>query len=141
MAIVNFAEVLRNARAQAVIDTLDAGADGVTTTAMMHFYTGPKPAAGAAITTEVLVGSCALAEPSGTVATGILTFNPISDDVSADADDDIAWCRVVDSDGGWVIDLDCGEAASGAAIIFNTVTARIGGVIKILSASFTEGNS
>ena len=137
---LNFSEALRNARLQAVIDKLDSGADGVTTTAMMHFYDEPRPPAGDAITTEILIGSCALSEPSATISAGVLTFEPISDEVSADADEDIFWCRIVDSDGTWVLDLGCGINASGEQIIFNTLTARIGGVIKILSGSFTEGN-
>ena len=138
---LNFSEPLRNARLQHVITVLDGGADGVTLTAMMHFYTGPRPAAGAAITTEIYIGSCALAEPSATIASGVLTFDTITDDVSADADEDIGWCRIVDSDGTWVMDLGCGLTASGQEIIFNTLTARIGGTIKILSGSFTEGNA
>lgn len=137
---MNFSTALRNSRAQAVIDHIDAGADAVTTEGVMHFYNGPRPAAGAAITTETLLASCALSEPSGTVANGVLTFATISDDVSVDADGDVLWCRIVDSDGDWVIDLGCGIAGSGEQIIFNTLTARIGGVLQILSGSFTEGN-
>ncbi|MCP4501571.1 MAG: hypothetical protein GY822_16555 [Deltaproteobacteria bacterium] len=107
---------------------------------MMHFYTEPRPSAGVDITTEIFVASCALSEPSAVVAGGVLTFETISDDVSADADEDIGWCRIVDSDGEWVMDLGCGIKDSGEQIIFNTLTARIGGVIKILSGSLTEGN-
>jgi len=131
----------RDNRLQQIIDEMDGGADGVTATAMMHFYDNPRPASGAAITTETLIASNALSEPSATISAGVLTFDTITDDVSADADADIGWCRIVDSDGAFVIDMDCGIAASGAEIIFNTVTARIGGVVQILSGSFTEGNA
>lgn len=137
---MNFSTTLRTARGQTTINQIDAGGGGLTTTAMMHFYNGPRPAAGVAITTETLIGSCALSDPCGTVANGVVTFNTISDDVSVDADEDIAWCRIVDSDGDYVIDLGCGLTGSGQEIIFNSVTGRIGGVLQILSGSFTEGN-
>jgi len=137
---MNFSTALRNARGQAVISEIDAGADAVTTMGVMHFYNNPRPAAGAAITTETHIAECELSEPCATVTNGVVTFDTVSDDVAAEADEDIGWCRIVDSDGVYVIDLDCGIAASGAEIIFNTVTARIGGVVQILSGSFTEGN-
>ena len=106
----------------------------------MHFYTGPKPAAGAAITTETLIGSCPLSEPCGTAGSGQLTFSTITKDLAALATATIAWCRVVDSDGNYQIDLDCGIVNSGEAVIFNTLEAIAGGSLEILSASFTEGN-
>lgn len=138
---VKFDVSIRNARAQATVDTLDAGTDTVTPTAVMHFYTAPQPLQGDAITTQALIGSNALSQPSGIVANGVLTFEPVSDELSAKVDGDVNWCRIVDSDGAYKIDLDCGVSGSNAAIIFNSVTARIGGVLQILSGSFTEGNS
>jgi hypothetical protein len=107
----------------------------------MNFYTGPRPASGAAITTEVLIGTVTFSDPCGTITNNVLTFSTISDDVSADANGDIVWARINDGDGTWVMDLDCGETGSGAEIIFNTVTARVGGVIQVLSGSLTEGNA
>ena len=138
---IAFSTAVRNARGNATIAEIDGGADAVTLTGVMHFYTATRPASGVAITTQTLLASCELSEPSGTVSNGVTTFDPISDDVAADADGDIAWCRIVDSDGAFVIDLDCGIDGSGADIIFNTITARVGGVVQILSGSFTEGNA
>ena len=138
---LNFSLALRNARLQTVIDTIDGGDDSATPTAIMQFYTGPKPAAaGAAIGTEVLLASCVLPQPSATIVNGVLTFEPIADDEAADATGVIAWCRIVDSSGVWVMDLDCGVDGLGAAIIFNTLNVQGGGVLKIISGSFTEGN-
>ena len=131
--------LVRNARAQALLDKIDSGADTITLTGMMHFYDGVRAATGGAVTN--LIASCALSQPAGTIASGVITFSTITDDVAADLDADISWCRIVDSDAGFVLDLDCGIAASGAEIIFNTLTARVGGVVQILSGSFTEGNA
>lgn len=133
---VGFATALRSARAQAIIDAIDAGAQN----GAIVFFTGPRPSTGAAITSETEIAFCELSSPAGSVSNGVITLDAISDDVSADADADIAWARIVDGDDNFVMDLSCGEDGSGAEIIFNTVTARVGGVVQILSGAFTEGN-
>lgn len=134
-----FSIALRNARAQAIIDALDGG---VGANATINVYGGGvgRPATGVAITDQTLAGTLTLANPSGTVAAGTFTLDSVADDVSADADIDIGWARFFNTDGVFVMDMDCGISASGAQIIFNTVTARIGGVIQLLSGSMTEGN-
>jgi hypothetical protein len=126
----------RNARLQALVDQLDSGSGA----GKFLLYTGPKPAAGAAITTETLLGTCVLSDPAGTVDEAQLSFSPISDDISADADGDIAWVRGVNSEGTWVLDMDAGDEESDALVKFNTVVARTGGVIQFLSGVLTEGN-
>jgi len=129
-------EALRDARLQQIVNKIDNG--GLPGSAL--FYSGQQPATGAAITTEVLIGTCELSYPCGTIATGVLTFNSITDDNLADATDDIAWARIEDSDGVFVMDAGCGVALSGEAFIFNSLAVQIGGTIKILSGSITEGN-
>jgi len=132
---VGMVSTLRNARAQTIIDAIDAG----TGAGEINFYDGTKPATGGAVTN--LIGTCTLSDPCATISNGVLTFDTISDDVAADATGVITWCRIVDSDSNTVIDMDCGEGGSGAAVIFNTTSAQAGGVITILSGSLTEGNS
>jgi hypothetical protein len=134
---LNLSLATRNARLQALVDQLDSGSGA----GKFLLYTGPKPAAGAAITTEILLGTCVLSDPAGVVDAGELTFLPISDDVSADADGDIAWVRGVNSDNVWVLDMDAGDEASDALVKFNTVVARTGGVIQLLSGVLIEGNA
>ncbi len=138
--MLNLKLSIRTARLQLVLDALDAAA----TPGAIEFYTGPKPAAGAAITTEILIGTLVLSQPAGTITGDTLTFDAISDDISADADGDIAWARASDGNGVWVFDGDCAatgtpEAAS-ALFVFNTLTARLGGIIQILSGALVEGN-
>jgi hypothetical protein len=134
---LNLPTTIRNARLQVIVDALDSGAGA----GKILFYTGPKPAAGAAITTQTLLGTCVLSDPAGTIADGVLTFAPITDDISADADGDIAWARGMNSDNVWALDMDTGNEASSAVLKFNTVTTRAGGVIQILSGALTEGNA
>ena len=123
---------LRNARGQKIIDALDAGAGA----GKINFYSGTRPATGGLVTT--LLATCVLSDPSATVTNGIITFSPISDDVSADADGIITWARFVDSNDLFVMDVSCGIAGSGADIIFNTTQTKVGGAVQIISAVLTE---
>ena len=134
---IKFSDSVRSLRSQAIIDAMDAG----TGNASIKFYTAPQPSKGAVITTEILIGSVECSSPSSAVSNGVLSFNSINDDISADADGDIAWARCEDSDGNFIFDADCGVSGSGAVFIFNTIVARIGGVIQVLSGSLTEGNN
>jgi hypothetical protein len=134
---IGFDTGLRNARAQKIVDAIDGGTGAGT----MNLYAGTRPATGAAVTTQTLLGTVTFSDPSGTVTNGVLTLATVADDVSADATGDISWARVLDSDGSMVLDLDCGEAGSGADLIFNTVSAVAGGTIQIVSGAITEGNA
>ncbi len=136
---IGFSIALRTARSQAIIDALDGGV-GANATVQLYGAGAGRPATGVAVTDQTLIGTLTLSNPSGTATAGVLTFDVIADDSSGDADEDIEWARFFDTDGVFVTDMGCGIAASGEAIIFNTLTARIGGVIQILSGSLTEGN-
>ena len=130
---------MRDARMQVLLDALDTGA-GANATIKFYGAGVGRPATGAAITDQTLIGTLDMSAPSGTITTGVLTLSTVTDDVSADADADIGWARFLDKDGAFVIDASCGLTGSGEDIIFNTLTARIGGVVQVLSGSFTEGN-
>jgi hypothetical protein len=126
----------RTARMQALADKLDAA----PTPGKFLLYTTPRPATGAAITSQTLLGTCVLSDPCGTVSAGVLTFAAISNDTNADNNGDILWVRGLNGDNGFVIDMGAGVSGSGAEIIFNTLTVQAGGVIQILSGSLTDGN-
>jgi len=143
---ISFALSLRNSRAQATLNALDAAA----TSGTFKYYTAPQPATGAAITTQILLGTVTLSKPSGSITAGTINFEAITDDIATDADGDIAWARGQDGDGNFVLDGDCGLALTQAeidagdkpaAFIFNTLLAKAGGTIKIASGAFIEGNT
>ena len=131
---IGFNTAIRTARSQLLINAMDGGA----TAGLMRFYDGVRPVTGGAVTT--LVGENELFDPSGSVADGLLTFNLVSDEMNAKANADVTWCRIVDSDDNFVMDLGCGESGSGEEIIFDSITAQIGGVLKIISGAILEGN-
>lgn len=138
---IGFSTALRTARLQQVVALLDAGS-GANATVLFYGGGSGRPATGAAITDQTLVATVGLSKPSGTVSGGVLTFDTFSDDISADADEDIEWARFLNTDDEFVIDMGCGSTAvpAGNEIIFNTLTARIGGVVQVVSGSLTEGN-
>lgn len=134
---LKFSTALRNARLTAIISTLDAGASNAT----FKFYSGTEPPiTGDAITTQVLIGTCTLSKPSGIVSAGVLTFEPIADDPIADATGTITWARLLNGDGSFVADMNCGITGSTAILIFNNTAVQAGGLISITSGSLTEGN-
>lgn len=134
---IAFSTALRNARLQKIIDALDAAA----TPGKILLYSATRPATGAAITDQTLLGTITLADPCATISAGVLTFGTFVEDSSADATGTIAWARGEDGDGNFVMDLGCGVSGSGQELIFNTLSVQAGGVIQILSGSLTEGNA
>lgn len=133
---LNFSTTLRTARLQAIINALDTGTNNAT----LKFYSAAKPATGAAITDQVLLGTLTFSKPCGTVANGVLTFEPIASDPVADATGVINWGRAFDGNGAFVMDLNCG-VDSNAVVAFNNVSVEAGGIIMINSGALTEGNA
>ena len=134
---IGMASTLRNARLTEIIAAMDAGVGSAT----LKFYTGTRPATGAAITTETLLGTLTFADPVGTVTAGVLTFDAITEDSSADADGTATWARIQDSDLTFVMDLSVTATSGGGDIELNTTSIVTGGPIRVTSAQITEGNA
>ena len=128
----------RNARLQVIADAIDAN----VAAGYMEFYTATRPATGAAITAQTLLGTVTFSVAcAATITGGLLTFDTITQDAAADADGAAAWARVLDGAGTFVADLSVGESGSGADIIINTVNIVTGGPISVTSGTITEGNA
>jgi hypothetical protein len=134
---IKFSDALRSARAQKIIDAINAG-DGPGS---MLFYTAPQPAKGAAITTQTLLGAVTFGEPAGTVTDGELTFSLITDDSSADADGQAAWVRVLDGDDVFVMDMTVTDNAGAGPVKMPSTQIYEGGIIHVASAVLIEGNA
>jgi hypothetical protein len=121
---------------QEILDAIDAGAGAAT----LKLYTGPRPATGAAISGETLLGTMTFTDPAGTVTTGVLTFDTIAGETNAPDNGVVAWARINDSNGAFVVDLDVGITGSGADIEINNINIVAGGTIDDIGAqTFTEG--
>jgi hypothetical protein len=136
---IGLAITIRNARLQTIVTAFDAA----VAAGKIQLYTAGsgRPATGAAITDQVLLGTITLSDPCGTVTGGVLTFNAFTEDPIADNTGTLAWARGLDGDNAFVLDMGCGVLGSGQELIFNTLSVQAGGVIRILSGTLTEGNA
>lgn len=136
MASIKFATAVRSAMAQAIVDALDGGAGP----GLLQFYTGAQPASpDVAVTTQILLGTLTLSDPAGTITTGVLTFDVITQDGAADANGDATWARLRDSTGSAIIDLDVSDTSGAGAIKLNTIHIVAGGPILMNSLVITIG--
>lgn len=115
---------LRSARATAIVT--EAGAN-----AQIKLYTA---------TYAALLGTLTCSATLGTVSNGVLTFNAITSDSSADASGTFALARLYKSDGTTMVieGLTVGTAATD--IVMNAAAATAGAAIAMTSAIITEGN-
>jgi hypothetical protein len=110
---------------------MDAGSAGAT----LKLYSGTQPAnADTGLSGNTLLATLTFADPAaGAAAGGVLTFDAITEDSSADASATATWARIQDSDGEPIFDGDVNTA--NAMIVLNTTTIVAGGPVSI--SSFT----
>ena len=132
MAIIRFAVAVKNAALLPIRDAIDAGSGPGT----CKIYSGTIPAdVATAITTQTLLGTLTFSDPSGAVASGVLTMSAITQDSSADATATATWARIFDSTGAAVMDIDVSTTGGGGTLQMNTTNIVAGG--PILISSFT----
>jgi len=130
MAIIRFAVAVKNATLTSIRDAIDAGSGAGT----CMTYTGTIPAdVATAVTTQTLLGTLTFSDPCGSVAAGVLTMSPITQDSSADASGTATWARVADSTGAAVLDIDISTTGGGGTLQMNTTNIVAGGPILISS--------
>lgn len=130
--MIQLSLAIRNARLQAIVDSIPAASE-------VRLFAGTQPQTGGA--EGLLLATLPLAFPAGTVNNSVLTFSPITNDTAADASDVVSWGRIVDGNGDPLIDFSCGTVASSAIMKFPTTNIVEGGVIRIASFVITEGNA
>ena len=120
----SFSTALRNARATAIVTEAGSGA-------LIKLYTSAY---------GTLLGTLTCSATLGTVTTGVLTFNAITQDSAADATGTFALARLYKSDGTTVVMEGLTVGTSGTDIIMNAAASTIGATISMSSATITEGN-
>lgn len=109
---------------------LDTGAAAAT----IEIYSGTKPAGpDTAITSQVKLAVLTCNSTTGVVATGSLTFNPVTQDSAADASGAAAWARIKDGNGLPVFDVDASTTAGTAFLKLNTTNIVMDGPVLISS--------
>lgn len=107
--------------------------------ARLRFYDGSRPATGGAATN--LLAEVTLSDPSfGASVNGVITAGAIAPDTATAANGVATWIRLVDGNGNTVLDGSVGLPGSGADIILDDTTIRVGQELRIASWSITEGN-
>ena len=121
---------VRNAR-------MDAITSAIGTSGFLRIYDGARPASGGTATTllaELTLSATAAPAASG----GVLTFNSITQDSSANATGTATWFRIVTSGGVFVIDGSV--STSGSDLNLTTTSITLGQPVSVTSCVITEGN-
>jgi len=125
-----FSTSLRNARADAITTA-------ISTSGLFRIYDGTRPASGGTATT--LLAELALSATAAAAASsGVLTFNSITQDSSANATGTATWFRLVTSGGTFVVDGNVGT--SGSDLNLTTVSIVSTQPVSVTSCVLTEGN-
>lgn len=137
MAIFRLAASPLGAAAAAIIADLDSHASN----AYAELYDGTIPASiTIAISGQTKLGTVIMSnDPSATNSGGLITFNAITQDDSADASGTASFLRIFKGDGSIWGDADVGDMASSATAKMNTTTIVAGGPIRINSFTITIG--
>jgi len=114
------------------------GVDGEFNNGYLRIYSGTRPATPAtAITTQVLLAELRFANPAAaSVTNGVITFDTISPDTSANATGTASWARCFKSDGTTAV-CDMNVGTSDANIIVTTTAISAGVQVSVTSATVT----
>jgi hypothetical protein len=112
--------------------------DGEFNNGYLRIYTASRPATPAtAVTTQTLLAELRFANPAAaSVTNGVITFDTISPDTSANATGTAAWARCLKSDGITAI-CDLNVGTSDANIIVSTTAISAGVQVSVTSATVT----
>lgn len=123
---------LRTALATAVLTAIDTDAGA----GKIEVRSGTQPATGDTAATGTLLATIVLADPAGTVATGVLTFtDPAA--VSAVAAGTASWFRLMDNSGDTVLDGDVTATGGGGQLQLATTALTVGLSVDVTSFTIT----
>lgn len=133
---LGFSTTLRTSIATAILNAIDAGAGAAT----IKVYDGTRPATGGTVTN--LLATFTLADPAGSAASGVLTFD-FDPDISTtwSGSGTATWFRIETSDPTFVVDGSVGLGGSGADLELSSVNADGASTVTITDGTFTVGNA
>lgn len=120
---------------------MDAITSAVGTSGLIKIYSGTPPAnVGASLAGNTLLAQLALSSAmAGAASSGLLTFNTITADSSADATGTATFFRITTS--GGTAKVQGTVSTSGADLNLDTTSIIAGGTVTITSMTITEGNA
>lgn len=137
MSNLSYTDAVRNAMLDEI--TAAIGASG-----LLRIYDGAQPAdADTAIGAQTLLAELPLSATAAPAASGgVLTFNAITSDSSANASGTATWFRMVTSGGAAVYDGDVSTVAAGTGDLqLDSTAITAGQTVNVNSLSITEGNA
>lgn len=90
---------------------------------------------------DTLLGTLTCADPSGSVAGGVVTFASVTQDASADSSGKARKAVLTDSTDAVAIELDVTSESGNGAVKLNTVSIAAGGPIQMSSLTITIGGA
>jgi hypothetical protein len=127
----------RDAIAQIILDEMAAGSAG---SPVIELYEGVMPSSFGATITDTLLATVTLTNTVGTISNGVITFDPISEDPSADASGDIGYAVARDRDGDQAAYFTVSDNGTGD-INFSSVAVVGGQPVGISSFTVTIGGA
>lgn len=131
---LRLADATRNAKVNAAVDLLDAGAGAGT----LKIYSGAQPATPATAASGTLLATVTLADPAfGNAASGAASgTDPAS--VNAVATGTAGWFRAADSTGAVVFDGDVTATGGGGVMTLSSTSLTSGSPVDITSLTYTQ---
>lgn len=128
--VVAFADARRQSRAELLASWLDGGTIAI--------YSVPRPATpNTALTTQTLLVTFDLPDPSGTVTDGVWELADV-DPFMISATGTAAWARVYDAADAVIGDLDVGLTNSDAALWLDNLSLVEGGYVAVAGLTIAE---
>lgn len=120
-----------------VLLSIRALIDGGVSFGRIKIYNAPRPATGAAITSQTLLANIALLDPSfqDPIANSMTMNIPIS--TTGLANGTAAWARITDSAGNFILDIDVGNLASSAELKISSTSITVGGTINVVNGTIS----
>jgi hypothetical protein len=130
MATIKLSNEAASAKAEAVKDLLDGG--------ILRIYTAAVPTHADDAETGTLLAEFDLPSPAfGTPANGVMTANTIADETAL-ADGTAAYWRAYGAGSPAPVQLQGTAGTSGTSMILNSTAFTIGGVVSIVSWTYTQ---
>lgn len=131
---LTYTVAVRNARAQAMTNLIDASAAAGSIT----IYAGTAPAGVGAITNQIALITIPLSKPCySSITSGVISLASISEQM-VQITGHAGWARIANGDGVAIADMNVGITGSGADIELPTVDLIQGAYIRITAGQITE---
>ncbi len=121
-----------------IVSAIRAAIDAGPAPGRLKIYSGSKPVTKGGVPAGTLLADIPLADPCGSVLSGVLTFTVPAEDTSADASGTASFFYLEDSTGAFVLDGNCGVSGSDLNLVTLTIVATQ--PVEITSFTITAGN-